>query len=149
MQRSRLSVMLVLTLASAIASAEVYKWLDADGNVHYGDRPPATGTDSHSITLPPAPTRDADHERRSLLRSRLLEAIDAERAEQAQAEREAAAAKQERARMCARARGDLARFERANIIYTNDESGARIYMSDEARREATANAKLWIDEHCD
>ena len=149
MQRTRLSAILVLILASATAPAEVYKWLDADGKVHYGDRPPATGTDSQSLTLPPAPTRDADDERRSLLRSRLLEAIDAERTEKVQAEREAAAARQKQAQMCARARSDLARFERANIIYTNDPSGARIYMSDEARAEALSNAKLWIDEHCD
>jgi len=28
--------------AAAQASAEVYKWVDEDGNVHFGDRPPDT-----------------------------------------------------------------------------------------------------------
>jgi len=148
MQRSRLWAMLVLTLASAIASAEVYKWLDDQGNVHYGDRPPDTGSDPQSLTLPPAPTRDADRAERSLLQRRLLEAIDAERAERAQAEAEAAAAKRERLLKCERARRDLARFERANIIYTNDDSGARIYMSDDERREATDKARHWLEKHC-
>jgi hypothetical protein len=138
----------VLMLASAMASAEVYKWLDADGNVHYGDRPPGTGSDSQSVTLPPAPTKDADHEQRSLLQRRLLEAIDSERAERDQVQSELAAAKRERALKCEKARLDLARFERANIVYTNDESGARIYMSDDERREATANARLWLEKHC-
>lgn len=149
MQRSRLSAMLVLALASAMASAEVYKWVDAHGNVHYGDRPPVTGTESRSITLPPVPTKDADHESRSLKRHRLLEAIDAERAERVQAEAEEAEARRERALKCEKVRYDLARFERANIIYTNDESGARIYMSDDERREAIANARGWLAKHCD
>lgn len=148
MQRSQLWATLVLTLASAIASAEVYKWLDAQGNVHYGDRPPGSGSDPQSLTLPPAPTKDADHAERSLLQRRLLEAIDAERAERDQAEAEAAAAKRERTLRCEKARQDLARFERANIIYTNDESGARIYMSDDERREAIENARRWIAKHC-
>lgn len=149
MQRSRLSAMLLLTLASAFASADVYKWLDANGDVHYGDRPPATGADSRSITLPPAPTKDSDHERRSLLQHRLLEAIDAERAERDEAEVAAAAARREHTQRCEQGRRDLARFERANVIYSTDENGARTYLSDDARREATDKARLWLRKHCD
>ncbi len=146
MQRSRLLAVLVLTLASAFATAEVYKWVDADGNVHYGDRPPATGVDSRSMSLPRAPAKDADHEQRSLKQRRLLEAFEAERAEQDQA----AAASRARAQKCEEARRHLARLEGANIVYyTGDESGARIYMSDEERRQAAANARVWFGKHCD
>ena len=149
MQRSRLPAVLVLTLASAFATAEVYKWVDADGNVHYGDRPPAAGVDSRSIPPPPAPPEDADHEQRSLKQRRLLEAFEAERAERDRAETQAAAARAERAQKCERARRQLAGLERANIVYTTDESGARTYMSDRERREAAANASVWIGKYCD
>ena len=150
MQRSQLLAAWVLTLASAVATAEVYKWVDAHGNVHYGDRPPATGVDARSLSLPPAPAQDADHEQRSLKQRRLLDAFEAERAERHQAEAAAAAAKRERLQKCEKARRHLARLEGANIVYyTGDESGARIYMSDEERREAVARAKAWIGKHCD
>ncbi len=157
MQRSQLQAVLALILApilalavtSAIAAPEVYKWIDADGNVHYGDRPPATGVDSRTLSLPPAPAREPDQARRSLKQRRLLEAFEAERNQRNQAEAEAAAAKRERARECENARRELARFERANIIYTSDASGARIYISDEERLEAAANARTWIGKHCD
>jgi hypothetical protein len=149
MQRSRFPAVLVLTLASTFATAEVYKWVDAHGNVHYGDRPPAAGVDARSMPLPPAPAEDADHERRSLKQRRLLEAFEAERAERDRAETEAAVARAARAQKCESARRQLARFERANIVYTTDESGARAYMSDGERREAAANARVWIGKHCD
>ncbi len=152
MKRSQLQAVLALTLAltaaSAVAAAEIYKWLDADGNVHYGDRPPATGVDSRSMSLPPAPAEEADQARRSLKQRRLLEAFEAERNQRHQAEAEAAAARRKRARDCENARRELARFERANIIYTSDASGARIYMDDEERLAAAANARAWIGKHC-
>ena len=148
MQRSRLSAVLVLSLASAFATAEVYKWVDAQGNVHYGDRPPAAGVDSRSIAPPPAPTEDPEHEQRSLKQRRLLEAFEAERAERDRAETQEAAARAQRAQTCERARRQLARFERANIVYTTDESGERKYMSDGERREAAANARVWIGRNC-
>lgn len=156
MQRSQLQAVLapvlalVLTLAgaAALASGEVYKWLDADGNIHYGDRPPATGVDSHSVILPPAPAPEADQARRSLKQRRLLEAFEAERNQRHQLAAEAAAAKRDRDRDCENARRQLARFERANIVYSNDASGARVYMSDQERRQASANARAWIGKHC-
>ena len=143
-----LGLILALAAASAVATGEVYKWLDADGNVHYGDRPPATGLDSRSLSLPPAPAPQGDQAQRSLKQRRLLDAFEAERDQRDQAAAEAAAGKREHTRDCEKARRDLARFARANIVYTKDASGARIYMSDEERRDAAANARAWIGKHC-
>lgn len=151
MQHAKLTavLMLALVLTGTPAVAEVYKWVDGDGNVHYGDRPPSSGQESHSLTLPPPPGRDADHGERSLKQRRLLEAFEVERVEQERLESEAAEAKRERAHKCEQARRTLANFERANIVYTTDENGARVYMSDEERRQAAANARSWIRKHCD
>ena len=149
MQYSILAAVLALTLVGTPALAEVYKWVDAEGNVHYGDRPPSSGQEPQSLSLPSAPDRDSDHGERSLKQRRLLEAFEAERADQERVETEAAEAKRERAHDCEQARRTLANFERANIVYTTDENGARVYMSDEERRGAAANAKEWIRKHCD
>ncbi len=149
MQPSRLSVVLVLILASAFATAEVYKWVDADGNVNYGDRPPAADADARSMPPPPSPAEDAEREQRSVKQRRLLEAFEAERAERALAAAEAAAARADRAQKCERARRQLAGLERANVVYTTDDSGARAYMSDGERRQAAANTRVWIGKNCD
>lgn len=149
MQYSILAAVLALTLVGTPALAEVYKWVDAEGNVHYGDRPPSSGQESRSLSLPSTPERDSDHRERSLKQRRLLEAFEVERADQERVEAEAADAKRERAHKCEQARRTLANFERANIVYTTDENGARVYMSDEDRRGAAANARAWIRKHCD
>ena len=149
MKHFKLLAALVLTLVATAATGEVYKWVDADGKVHYGDRKPASGSDSRVIELEPAPSKDANHAERSAQRRRLLDAFEAERAQREEAEAQAAAEKREHEERCARVRRDLARFERANIVYTQDESGARIYMNDEKRRSASADARAWIDEHCE
>ena len=34
------SLFLVILLASPMVQADLYKWVDAQGNIHYGDKPP-------------------------------------------------------------------------------------------------------------
>jgi hypothetical protein len=148
MQRFRPVTALALTLASAFAMADVYKWVDPQGTVHYGDRPPAAGADSSTLTLPPAPSNDPDHRQRILKQRRLLEAFDAERAEQDQAAAEAAATRREQEHRCERAALELAKYESANILLSSDDSGARIYVSDEEREKGIAEMRLWIGKHC-
>ena len=116
--------------------------------MHYGDRPPATGTDSHSMTLRSAPPRDADQQQRSLTQQRLLEAFDAERAALDEAAAESAAHRQEALQRCEKASRELARIDRANIVYTTNDSGERAHMTDEDRRKATAEISRWIHKHC-
>jgi hypothetical protein len=148
MKRTELLAMMVLTLVVTAAAGEVYKWVDADGKVHYGDRRPASGSDPSVVELAPAPAVDADHSERSLQRRRLLDAFEAERAERREVEAKAAAAKSERKDECARARRQLAELQRAHVVYTEDESGKRIYMSDEERKATAASVRARIDEHC-
>lgn len=42
---------LVLMCATLPAAADVYKWVDSEGKIHYGDTPPAKGA-ARSIDLP-------------------------------------------------------------------------------------------------
>lgn len=37
----RMGLMVLLWLATPPAYADIYKWVDKDGNIHFGDRPPA------------------------------------------------------------------------------------------------------------
>jgi glutaredoxin len=41
MPNPRLAFLFVLSLASQTGVAQTYKWVDAQGRTHYGDRPPA------------------------------------------------------------------------------------------------------------
>jgi hypothetical protein len=62
----RLGFVLLLAAAAAGADGKTYRWVDAQGNVHYGDQPPANATvvapkptDSAAPSPPPASTAAA------------------------------------------------------------------------------------------
>jgi glutaredoxin len=49
-------VLILLALSTASAAANMYRWVDKDGKVHYTDHPPAPGQaaqveEKHSVTL--------------------------------------------------------------------------------------------------
>jgi hypothetical protein len=57
---------LLFCLFLSSAPADVYKWVDEDGNIHYSDRSPQDGAEAMELpkgmyyTPPPLPTRSAD-----------------------------------------------------------------------------------------
>jgi len=65
---------LLCALLAADGQAQVYKWVDAAGKVHYGDRPPDTGSAKFEQIKTPAPAasgrtptwqeREAEYKRR-------------------------------------------------------------------------------------
>ena len=60
---------LLVGYSDAGHSAEVYKWVDKDGNVHYSDSPPSDVI-TEEIKPPPAPSKD--NIRRTQARTDLL-----------------------------------------------------------------------------
>lgn len=67
MHRSLIAV--ALLLLAPLATAQVYKWTDASGTVHYSETPPAQGTKYAKVTTTgtveplaaPTPSNTADH----------------------------------------------------------------------------------------
>ncbi len=51
MARCLLGIMLLLT--PLLAGAQIYRWVDAQGQVHYGDRPPRDAGNLESVDLGP------------------------------------------------------------------------------------------------
>lgn len=139
----------IITLAAtSVHAGSVYKWVDHNGKVHYGDRP-AQGTDSLRLEVetPKSTTSDISNARREKQR-RLLEAFELEdaqeEAEQAQRKRE----KQKRKLACARAQDKLERMRNAGYLYRYNDEGERVIYSDSERREATEEAQDAVRQLC-
>ncbi len=141
------TVGILLAALATGAGAEVYRWTDAEGRVHYGDRPSAG---SQSIPLsagtPPAQPPPGDAERLQR-QQRMLDAYRQEREEKQQAEAKRKADDAERERNCAQARDSLARYERSSGIYEPQADGSRRYLSEAEResaiRAAQGDVKRW------
>ena len=127
-----IKVVLAVVVSSPVVSmAEVYRWVDENGKVHFGDRPPR-GVQTESLDLPetgggpPAPT---DEERKAKTR-RLLDAWEEERRIKKEQQAQAAADKAKRKRRCSRARHELRDLQQGALFYELDEQGERRYLSD-------------------
>ena len=80
------SIVFVLALGSSPAwGAGIYKWVDENGKIHFGDRPPAATGGSQAVKVKPVPegsgTRAPSGSERSKLQRRLLDVFARERAE--------------------------------------------------------------------
>jgi hypothetical protein len=132
----------------------IYKWTDADGNVHYGERPPPDAQSRELPSAPPPPEADVMRSQERL--DRLLERQ--QRSEQlrqedqvreAQEEEQAARLAADRRQRCIAARNQMHRLRMQRAIYTIDEQGERVYLDDEARSRLIELRQREIEAFCD
>lgn len=143
-----LSVLLMLFTVSA--HAELHKWVDSAGNVHYSDTEPPADAKVEQIHIPaaaPAPDKSAGKsvfEREADLEKLLKNKQKAEQ-EAAQKEKEAAA----KQKNCESARNNLQVLENTPRIATYDANGNRTLMNDAARQQEIEETRKKISELCD
>ncbi len=141
---------MALTIAAGAAASEIYRWVDAEGNVHYGDRPSGEATEQR-LELTYARTDGSAVEKRVQNRLDAQSARAEARAEREKADQEAAkeaetAAEQQKA--CESARARLETYRASRRLYTADENGERVYLDDEERQAATRKIQEQIAEFC-
>lgn len=145
---------LLLCLIALPAWADLYKWTDADGKVHYSDQPPpgdAKKTESikQLKSIPPDPPAAATARPKTAadldmeFRKRRVEAAEAE----AKAQKDAAAT-DEKKRNCERASAQVASLERGGRITRPGPNGEQIYMSDEEIAKEVVSARKAADSWC-
>lgn len=125
-------------------ASDIYRWTDAQGRVHYGDRAPASG--AQKVVEPPPPSPLSPDEANAKL--------DAIRAKRATAAEEHAKAKEEKAKAqaehrqradeCASARQQLDALRSAHRI--RDENGE--WHTGEQRLAKERELEKAIAKHC-
>jgi hypothetical protein len=154
---------LMLCLLAAPDSAEMYKWTDENGKVHYTDQPPpAAARKSETIKAPkiphatvPAPgdaggkpppaatgpksVSDQEME----FRKRKLQQAENE----AKAQKDAQAA-EEKKRNCQRAQGQVAAYERGGRIGRYGPNGEQVFLTDQEIQAELANVRKSADSWC-
>ena len=156
----RISVAIALALCVALpASAQLYKWVDANGKVHYTDRPPPDNVKTKQIreaAPPPAPPAAKDGklgsktsepqslaERDQAFRKRQAEAA---KAEEEQAKKDAKA--KEKAQYCNRAKAALAGLEAGGRQARFNDKGERYYLTDAQIAQETARVRQNVADNC-
>jgi len=128
------------------AAQKVYKWVDDDGNTHYGDAAPAG--QSEEIRLRKTPTVDASVNTRRERTERLLKAFQQDRADTAEARQAAAETRKKRKANCATAKDTHYSYVSSGTLYNLDEQGNRVFLDDDEYANALAEAQKAVDKWC-
>jgi len=139
---------LLFLLVTPMALAGAYRWVDENGQTHFGDRPP-TGTTSDEISLdsPPAGPDTAARERQQRM-NEYLEQSQKERAERNQLKaRQEARAEHHKAR-CDALRGRLLYLKSVSRIYRINTEGERVYVDDEENERLRREFQAKVREEC-
>ena len=147
-----MSAALLVALAgpATTTASEIYKYIDADGTVHYVDRPTGAATEER-IAIISRPTDAAAVQSRVQARIDRQQAADEARDardEARQQETDARAEEEQRARRCQEYRGRLETYVQSRRLYRQSEDGERIYLDDAEREEARQKVEELVAEYC-
>ncbi len=147
--------LLWLALISPLGAAEISKWVDAQGRVHYSDQPPP-GVAVKKVEPPPPPiptpkaVKDALKSSQKTVAEKELDyrkrKVDAEEnAEKAKKSEAEAKLKQDN---CSNAKASLRARQEGVRMFTVNEQGERVYPDDTERAQLIANAQKEVDSWC-
>lgn len=130
----------------APASAEMYKWVDDEGNVQYTQTPPP---DRQAETIKPPPSVDSESAGKTLTEKK--QQLDMRRQQDSRAAEEtqkvaAEAAKKKQA--CEAARQSLEKLQSTPRVYEKDAYGDRRRIAEEERQKRISEAQERIGKTC-
>lgn len=138
----RLPIAVALLLLAPLATAQVYKWTDASGTVHYSEAPPPQGTKYDRVTTtgtvePLSAPADAD-------------AGNAEKpvpAETTESTEPMADTPENRSKLCDSLQANLDMLGGDGPVVM-EQDGKNVALDDTQRRQQTASAQAQFDQYC-
>jgi hypothetical protein len=138
------------TMGGSAMANEIYKWVDDQGNVHYGDRP-AANDKVEVVALTYRRTDSASVQDRIAAQGEAEAAREEKRAalaEEKQAAAEKAAEDEARQKRCDTYRARLEKFVQSRRLYREDANGERAYLDENQTIEARQRVEKQIAENC-
>jgi hypothetical protein len=140
-----------VVISSTAPAAEIYKWVDEDGNVHYVDRPTGNPTEERLDILS---RRTSNSAVRAAVQTRLDRQATRREAQEeadraAQAAADAEAEREKRREQCQMFRARMETYLQSRRLYRENEAGERVYLDETETLEARAKVQEKIQEFCD
>lgn len=145
----RFLALLLLLVTPALHGETVYRWVDADGNVQYSDRPMTSA--AQPVTVRVTPPSNSPRPPRATPATSPTAPSDGgsgDNPNAAESEEDAAQAEAQRAENCEIARERLQRYVQSRRLYKALENGEREYLSDAEIDAARARAQADVESWC-
>lgn len=148
---SVLLALAAMTFSPAMAG-EIYKWVDENGVIHFGDRPPQREPDALQTLQPELESSgvgpgiasdfglEVNEDGQTVAQQRREEIRDSRR--------EARLDQEERQNLCDYHQKQLARYEPARRLTYTNESGEVVRLDDDQRLALIENSKKIIEQNC-
>ena len=138
--------MILMFLYSITGYAEIYKWIDEQGKVHYGDK---AVEDSKEIDVNISNRGHLKvNESREKKRRKLLKAFDDDRQRENKEKAKKKKKKKKLKRNCAISKDRLRVYERASSLYDIDKNGNKVVLSNKEREKTLTELRKSINKHC-
>jgi hypothetical protein len=143
--------LMICLILPATVFAEIYKWTDEQGQVHYGEKPAGNASDSTVVPQhykqPSTPAPDAKQRLDNM--RKWNDARQKERAAEKQKKAELKKQRAEKKQQCVTLENDLADMERGGIAWYNlNEAGERVYISDQEIESRKNEMRETIKKNC-
>ncbi len=145
---SPVCVLLFLAALPPCLSAEIYRWVDEDGQVHFEDRSKDQSEGGVRRYTTPSSASDTPAQRMEKTR-KLLNAYEAERQQVREQQEKRKELSEKRKRSCMIARDNLHQYQSYGGIYRLDKKGNRVYISDQERITLLEQSREKVAEYCD
>ncbi len=141
--------LLLAGLALNSQAREVQKWVDKDGQVHYGDYSESGNAKTVKVPTGPsvpatAPTTAESMEKRS----KFLDAKQEERKQQKEAQEQAKKQQAKAKTNCNISKSQYSMLKDGGRLVTHDANGERHYVTDAERNKQMAEAQKAISKWC-
>lgn len=143
--RTALPWVLFLVFAGPAAAA-MYKWTDADGNVHYSQTPPPSGQAEEMAPPPPSPLSPEEAEKRREQSRRSLLGEEKPQGEAAAEGSDQAGNAEARAKACDQARHNLQVLKQGRRI--RDAEGNVTVLDEKEHAQRMAETRAQIEQLC-
>lgn len=141
-------IWIFMLMITSLVQAGVYKWVDEQGRVHYGDRPISDNAGEVRIRDQGGSDPSADSVSRHEKQQRFLRAREEDREEKKRAQEKKKQKKVESKRNCKQAKKDYDKYRHAGAIYEKGKDGGRKYLSFKDREEYEKSLATKIKKWC-
>lgn len=147
----------MLVLTGHTQAGNIYKWTDAEGNVHYGERPPASGAtqvrirerggveNANAPSNSSTPTTQIDQKAQ---RDKMIKAMQGDRLARQEKKQKKAEEQKKHKMQCAQAKDTLRQYKSAGSLYKLDADGKRHILPQSVKQKETQRLQAEIKKWC-
>ena len=145
-----IAMSMVVGAQSIQAYAEVYRWVDASGKVHFSDTAP-NDQKVETIVLPeskPRPEATLTDSERQKRQAHVVKVLEEERLKKEKQRKEELAEKEKHIQYCKRFESRLKHMDTISVFYNENDDGTIQYLSDEEGDRYRREVKQQYQQEC-